>query len=356
MAGPQIIPVILSGGSGTRLWPLSQPEKPKQLHALTGPSTMLQMTAERVADPERFSAPIVVASARHIDEIEAQLQAIGRPARLSIFEPVGRNTAAAIALAALEAAPSALLLVMPSDHLIGRPERFLAAIDAAAPLAEQGFLVTFGVTPERPETGYGYIRRGLPLGEGAFTVDRFVEKPDIATAAHYVAEGVYDWNAGIFLFRADHLLAGLQAHASDILSQVRRALGSAQRPAGRVSPDPDVFCEVRSQSIDHALMEVHDRVAVVPVQMDWSDIGSWDALYEIGIKDAAGNQVQGDPLLIDSRNCLAHTDGRKLVMVGVHDLIVVATADAILIMPRGDSQRVKEAVEQLASSPSQPRP
>ncbi len=347
MAAAQIIPVILSGGSGTRLWPLSRPERPKQLHALTGDTTMLQMTAARVTDAQLFAPPVVVASARHVEEIEAQLEAVGARPQLSILEPVGRNTAAAIALAAQEAPASALLLVMPSDHVIGRPDRFLAAIQAAVPLARQRHLITFGIAPERPETGYGYIKRGGPLAEGVYAVDRFVEKPDAATAARYIAEGDYDWNGGIFLFEAATLLAGLEAHAPDILAQVRRSVEAANRQPARVTPDPNLFAAVRSQSIDHALMEVHDRVAVAPVQMDWSDVGSWDALHEVGEKDATGNRVSGDALLLDTRDCLVHSEGPLLVTIGVQDLIVVASGDAVLIMPRGDSQRVKEAVERL---------
>jgi mannose-1-phosphate guanylyltransferase len=350
MAAAQIIPVILSGGSGTRLWPLSRPEKPKQLHALTGTSTMLQMTAARVTDPQLFAPPIVVASGRHVAEIEAQLEEIGSRPALSILEPVGRNTAAAIALAALEAPASALLLVMPSDHVIGLPDRFLAAVRAAMPAAREGHLLTFGIAPERPETGYGYIKRGAALAEGVFAVDRFVEKPDALTAAAYLADGGYDWNGGIFLFEAGTLLAGLEAHAPGILAQVRRSLDAATRELARVTPDPILFGAVRSQSIDHALMEVHDRVAVVPVQMDWSDVGSWDALHEMGAKDDAGNRASGDTLMIDTRNCLLHTEGPLLVTVGVDDLIVVASGNAVLVMPRGDSQRVKEAVERLAAT------
>jgi mannose-1-phosphate guanylyltransferase/mannose-1-phosphate guanylyltransferase/mannose-6-phosphate isomerase len=347
MAGPQIIPVILSGGSGTRLWPLSRPEKPKQLHVLTGPATMLQMTAARVADPQRFGPPLVVASERHIDEIEAQLGAIGVRPFQSILEPVGRNTAAAIALAALEAEPSTLLLVIPSDHVIGLPENFLAAVDLAVPFAEQGHLVTFGITPEGPETGYGYIKRGPSLATGVFEVERFVEKPDLSTARHYIDQGGYDWNAGIFLFAAGAVVAGLARHAPDILDQVRCALDEARRQSARVYPDMELFAAVRSQSIDHALMEVHEQVAVVPVRMDWSDLGSWDALYAAGAKDDDGNHLAGEALQIDSRNCLLHSDGPQLVTVGVQDLIVVAAGGKLLVMPRGESQRVRDAVERL---------
>jgi mannose-1-phosphate guanylyltransferase/mannose-1-phosphate guanylyltransferase/mannose-6-phosphate isomerase len=308
---------------------------------------MLQMTAQRVADPTLFDAPMVVASERHADEIDAQLAAVGIQARLTLLEPMGRNTAAAIALAALEADPAALLLVMPSDHVIGRPDRFLAAVEAAAAYAEQGYLLTFGITPDGPETGYGYIKSGAVLGGEVCAVDRFVEKPDRQTATRFLDEGGYHWNGGIFLLRADAVLAGLERHAPGILSAVRASLTCALRSSSRVRPDPARFAEVRSQSIDHALMEVHDRVAVVPVAMDWSDVGSWDALYEIGGKDEAGNAVSGSALLQDTRNCLIHTDGPMVVALGVSDLVVVATGDAILVLPRGDSQRVKEAVDLL---------
>jgi len=349
-----IVPVILSGGAGTRLWPLSTPARPKQFHALTGSLTMLQMTAARAADAERFAAPIVVASGAHADEVERQLAEVGaRPGTL-VLEPVGRNTAAAIALAALAAEADDLLLVMPSDHVIGRADRFQAAVDAAAVHAAQGWLMTFGIAPDRPETGYGYIKRGDTLGEAAWAVERFVEKPDLATATAYVAAGSYAWNGGIFLFRAGDLLAGLDRHAPDILADVRSAFGSAAREGGRIAPGPEAFAAVRSQSIDHALMEVHDRVGVVPVEMDWSDVGSWDALYDVGDKDAAGNSLSGDVHTLDTASCLVHSSGPKVVTVGVSDLIVVATGDTLLVLPRGQSQRVKDAVEALkrAGEPS----
>jgi mannose-1-phosphate guanylyltransferase/mannose-1-phosphate guanylyltransferase/mannose-6-phosphate isomerase len=347
----RITPVILSGGAGTRLWPLSTPASPKQFHALAGPATMLQMTAQRVADPGRFTAPIIVAGAGHRDEIAAQLAAVGTQPRLTILEPCGRNTAAALALAALESAPEALLLVMPSDHVIGRPERFLAAVAAAIPHAEQGYLVTFGITPTRPETGYGYIERGTELGGGACAVNRFVEKPDAQRAADYVAGGKHDWNGGIFLLRAGDLVAGLDLHAPDILAAVRASLGSARREGDCLYPDPGLFAAVRSQSIDYALFEPHERVAVVPVDMDWSDLGSWDALYELAAKDAAANALAGPVTARDTSGCLLHSSGPRIVTVGVEDLIVVATADAVLVLRRGQSQRVREAVDALRESP-----
>jgi mannose-1-phosphate guanylyltransferase/mannose-1-phosphate guanylyltransferase/mannose-6-phosphate isomerase len=354
MTQPLITPVILSGGAGTRLWPLSLPERPKQLHALSGTSTMLQMTAARVRDSALFTAPVVIASTRHAEPIAAQLAAISVEPLATILEPVGRNTAAAVALAALEGDPDALLLIMPSDHVIGRPDRFLAAVAAGAVQAEQGYLVTFGITPTRAETGYGYILRGAPLGAGAWAVDRFVEKPDRERAEQYLAGGQHDWNGGIFLFRARDMLAGLEVHAPDILAAVRAALAKGRRDLGAVQPDAASFAAVRSQSIDHALLERHERVAVVPVDMDWSDVGSWDALHDIAAKDADGNSRSGEVLAQDSRNCLFHSTGPRIVAAGLEDLIVVATADAVLILPRGQSQRVKELVDRVAPPPARP--
>jgi len=338
-AGALIVPVILSGGAGTRLWPLSTPDQPKQFHALSGTETMLRLTAARVADRSRFAAPIVVASAAHADAVEAQLDDIGA----LMLEPLGRNTAPAVALAALSAQPDDLLLVMPSDHVIADPDAFQAAIDRAAGAAAQGWLMTFGIAPDRPETGYGYIKRGAALGDGAFAVDRFVEKPDAATATAYLAAGGHDWNGGIFLFRAADLLAGLEAHAPDILAATRQALAAGQNEGRRITPDPTLFAAVRAQSVDHALMEKHDRVGVVPVAMGWSDLGSWDALHALGDKDAAGNAVSGPARLIDTSGTLIHSTGPRVVTVGVSDLVVVATGDTVLILPRGESQRVREA-------------
>jgi mannose-1-phosphate guanylyltransferase/mannose-1-phosphate guanylyltransferase/mannose-6-phosphate isomerase len=343
----RIIPVILSGGSGTRLWPLSRVGRPKQLIALAGEKTLLQQTALRVSDPALFEAPLLVASDEHVDAIEAQLGAIGcAPAGL-ILEPEPRNTAPAIALAALSAGPGAILLVLPSDHVVADPEAFRAAIEAALPLARGGMLVTFGIEPDRPETGYGYIRQGAEIGPSLFRAERFVEKPDLATAQCYLAEGGYLWNAGIFLMGAEAYLDALEAHAPEVLVGARSAIAAQRAEGNRIWPDARGFGRATAVSIDRAVMEKSAEVAIVPVAMGWSDVGSWEALHAIGDKDGAGNVLSGDVVAIDSRDCLIRSDGPVIVTLGAEDLIVVATERAVLIAPRGESQRVREAVEAL---------
>ncbi|MFT3978495.1 MAG: mannose-1-phosphate guanylyltransferase/mannose-6-phosphate isomerase [Sphingomonas bacterium] len=343
----QIIPVILSGGAGTRLWPKSRPEMPKQMLALTAEHTMLQLTAARVRDA-RFSAPIVVASTGHAGLVEQQLGAIGVPPRALILEPMGRNTAPAIALAALAAEePGALLLVMPSDHVIADVPAFHAAIGQALPLAEEGWLITFGITPDAPETGYGYIRAGEEVAPGVHRVDRFVEKPPLETAKAMLAEGGHVWNGGIFLFRADAYLDALRAYEPEMLDAVERAVTRARREGARVMPDADAFAAARAESIDYAVMERASRVAVVSVTMGWNDVGSWDALHAISMRDDDGNVFQGDVTALESTGCLVNSDRARVALLGVHDLIVVASGDDILILPRGRSQEVKALLEKM---------
>jgi len=344
----RIIPVILSGGSGTRLWPVSRSSRPKQFQALAGARTLIQQTALRVAEVAHFAAPIVVGNAARAALIEAQLAEIGVAPETLILEPVGRNTALAIALAALAAGGGeALLLVLPSDHAIGDNAAFHAAIRAGAPTAAEGSLVTFGISPDRPETGYGYIERGDEIAPGVHAVRRFVEKPDRATAEGFLAGGGHDWNAGIFLFRADALLASLEAHAPDIARAARAAFAGARRDGARLHPDADAFAAAPSRSIDHAVMEHEALVAVVPVTMGWSDVGGWDALYELGAKDEAGNVVAGEVEADGSRNCLIRSDGPLVVARGAENLIIVATGDAVLILPRGEGQQMREIVAAL---------
>ena len=343
----RITPVILSGGSGTRLWPLSRSERPKQLLALTHVETMLQLTVARASGSERFAAPTVVASAAHADEIETQLAAAGIDVGALILEPAARNTGPAIALAAFAAEPEAILLVMPSDHVIADVPAFHAAIERAVPLVEAGWLVTFGIAPSAAETGYGYIRRGEEIAPGVQRVERFVEKPDRVTAQSYLDDGMHSWNGGIFLFTAASYIAALEEHAPGMATAAHEAIDKATRDGARLHPDSQSFGRSPNDSIDYAVMEKAERVAVVPVDMGWSDVGSWDALHELAIKDLDGNAHHGEVLAIDTTNCLIRSEGPLVVAVGVKDVIVIATHDAVLVLPRGDSQQIKRAIEAL---------
>jgi mannose-1-phosphate guanylyltransferase/mannose-1-phosphate guanylyltransferase/mannose-6-phosphate isomerase len=322
MTSSPIRPVILSGGAGTRLWPLSRAGRPKQFLALAGEESLLKATARRAAG---WGAPIVVAAREQALAVRGEVP----DARL-VLEPCARGTAAAVALAALEANAGDLLLVMPSDHHIEDEDAFRAAVATARPLAADGWLVTFGITPDRPETGYGYIKRGEELAEGAFRAARFAEKPDRATAQAWVAEGGWDWNAGIFLFAREALLDALRRHAPAVLTAVEGDFESAP-----------------SASIDTAVMEKAGKVAVVPATMGWTDIGSWEALHALGPVDGDGNLLTGDVVAPDSRNCLVRSDGPVVVALGVEDLVIVATERAVLVVPKGETQRVREAIEAL---------
>jgi mannose-1-phosphate guanylyltransferase len=345
---PHILPVILSGGAGTRLWPLSRPEMPKQLLALTADKSMMQLAVERTHGRAGFSSPLIVANARHANMIEEQLAEVGENNAKLILEPVGRNTAPAIALAALAAQdPATPLLVMPSDHVITDVPAFHAAIASALPLVRDRWLVTFGITPSHPETGYGYIKMGELLTDNAHCVDRFVEKPDATTAEGMLAEGDYVWNAGIFLFRADAYLAALAIHDAAIFEAASHSMEAVIEQGRCIIPESALFAACPADSIDYAVMEKAERVAVVPVDMGWSDVGSWDALHALKHRDEAGNACQGDVIAIDTRNCLVHSDGPRIAMVDVDDLIVVATGNDILIMPRGRSQDVRKVTEAL---------
>jgi mannose-1-phosphate guanylyltransferase len=342
-----IIPVILSGGSGTRLWPMSTPEMPKQMLALTAEQTMLQLTARR-ATGERFSAPIVVANARHADMIEHQLGAVEASAQALILEPMGRNTAPAIALAAIAAGGgSDPLLVMPSDHVIADVTAFHAAIHAAMPLVAEGWLVTFGIDPHEPETGYGWIHVGEEISGGVHRVANFVEKPPLDKAEAMLAAGDHVWNGGIFLFRADIYLGALSVHAPDMLVACQQSMTRAQHEGSRIYPEAEAFAASPADSIDYAVMEKADRVAVVPVTMGWSDVGSWDALHAISECDDAGNAHQGEVIAIETVNCLIRTDGIRIATVGIEDLIVIASGNDVLILPRGRSQEVKKLIDAM---------
>jgi mannose-1-phosphate guanylyltransferase len=333
----KITPVILSGGAGTRLWPMSREDRPKQFLPLTADQTMFELTLARVADPARYDPPIIVSGAGHAALVDTQL---GHPAAAIILEPCARNTAPAIALAAL-AAPDAILLIMPSDHVIADVPAFEAAIAAALPLMREGWFVTFGIAPTGPETGYGYIAVGEALGDGVHKVARFVEKPDRANAEAMIAGGDHVWNGGIFLFRADMYLGALAVHAPDMLAAAQAAMAGAVRAGSQIRPNAEAFAACPSDSIDYAVMEKSDRVAVVPVSMGWSDIGSWDALHDFGQKDESGNVIGGDAIALDTTNTLIRSDGIRISVSGVSDLIIIASGNDLMILPRGGSQAAK---------------
>lgn len=346
-----IWPVILSGGVGSRLWPLSRAESPKQLLPLAGEQPMIVETALRTAGIEGFEAPLIVTGAAQAAQIEQLLAAAGIASGLSFVEPAGRNTAPAIALPAAWLEQSgrgeALLLVMPSDHVIAEVAAFRAAVERAAPFARAGWLVTFGIAPDAPETGYGYIEMGPELAKGVREVARFVEKPARALAEAYLAHGGYAWNGGIFLMRADRYLEELRQYAPPIANAVQHAVAHAERTGARLVPEAGAWAACPSDSIDYAVMEKAERVAVVPVSMGWSDIGSWDALHAVAEPDTDGNAIRGDVIALDSANCLLRSEGPLIAAVGVEGLTVVATRDAVLILPRGRTQEVKRIVDEL---------
>ncbi len=339
-------PVLLSGGSGTRLWPLSREAYPKQFLPLASDDTMLQATWKRVA-AIADAAPIVVAGEDHRFLVAEQLRQIGAPTPAIMLEPLGRNTAPAIAAAALQALAGGddpLLLVLPSDHVVRDGEAFRAAVRQAMPAAEAGALVTFGIVPDAPETGFGYIQ--AEAGDGVRKVLRFVEKPDAATAQRYLDEGGYYWNSGMFLLRASRYLDELQRFRPDIVAAVRAAFDAAARDGDFIRLDKAAFAACPSDSIDYAVMEKTDTASVLPVDIGWNDVGSWSALWEVSEQDADGNAHHGDVVSIDSRNSYAYA--RRLVaLVGVDDLVVVETDDAVLVARKDRVQQVKDVVARL---------
>ena len=349
-----LIPLILSGGSGTRLWPVSRKNLPKQFLALAGKDTLFQQTIARTRQLPGLGAPIVVASEDHRFLAADQLLEAGIDDATIVLEPLARNTAPAIALGALQALQrdaDAMLLVLPADHLIGDTAAFVEAVKQALPLATQDWLVTFGIRPDRAETGFGYIRRAEALDGHGYRVEQFVEKPDLATAESYLVDGDYDWNSGMFLFKASRYLDELAELAPAMLAAVREAHARASADLDFVRIDRDAFARVPDNSIDYAVMERTRHAAVVPVSCAWSDIGSWSALWLTGDKDAQGNLCEGDTMMVDTHNSLLRSHDRHLIAtVGVDDLIVVTTPDATLVAHRDAAQDVKKIVEQLKAA------
>lgn len=359
-----IQPVILSGGSGTRLWPLSRERHPKQLLPLFGKWTMLQATALRLDDPERQAGivdapPIVVSNEEYRFIVAEQLRGAGKPTQALILEPVGRNTAPALTLAALyvlalEADP--VLVVMPADHVIRDEGAFRAAVKTAARLAERGLLVTFGITPTAPETGYGYIRRGPAIEGGpddAYVLAAFVEKPDAAKAREYVACGEYLWNSGIFVVKASAWIAEIERFRPDIAAACRAAFAGMHRDEDFVRLDRAAFVACPADSIDYAVMERISaaagdcRAAVVPLSAGWSDVGAWDALWSVETRDDDGNVTRGDVMLHDTRDTLVVSGHRLVACLGLKDMVVVETPDAVMVAAKDHTQAVKEIVQRL---------
>jgi mannose-1-phosphate guanylyltransferase/mannose-6-phosphate isomerase len=352
-----LIPLILSGGSGTRLWPLSRELYPKQLLPLVGERTMLQETVARVIGLPDLATPIVVCNESHRFMVAEQLREHGTPAQAIILEPVGRNTAPAVAVAALVALDRTrkskggnesdpILLVLPADHVLRDVKAFQAAVTTGRAAAEAGKLVTFGVVPDRAETGYGYIRRAQ--GDGpAYAVQEFVEKPDAATAQQYVESGDYYWNSGMFMFRARVYLAELKKHAPAMLSACEDAVAAASKDLDFTRLPAAEFGACPGDSIDYAVMEKTDSAVVVPLDAGWSDVGSWSALQDALPRDARGNVTTGDVLTEDSQGCYLHSTSRLIGTVGLKDHVVVETKDAVLVAPRDRVQDVKALVTQL---------
>ncbi|CAI0732570.1 mannose-1-phosphate guanylyltransferase/mannose-6-phosphate isomerase [Serratia fonticola] len=345
-----LLPVIMAGGTGSRLWPMSRELHPKQFLRLHSIHSMLQETLKRL-DGVGVSEPVVICNEDHRFMVAEQLRQIDMLSHNIILEPVGRNTAPAIALAALNAIAQGndpIMLVLAADHIINDVEAFHRAIDLALPHAAAKSLVTFGIVPTGPETGYGYIQRGeCKNGSVAAPVQRFVEKPDSETAQSYIETGEYYWNSGMFMFRAKRYLEELEKFRPDILAACRDALANTECDRNFINVDRDAFSACPDDSVDYAVMEkTHDAV-VIPLDAGWSDVGSWSALWEVSKKDAAGNALTGDTFLYDSHDCYINTDEKLVAAVGVENLVIVNTKDAVLVVDRSKVQDVKKIVEHL---------
>ncbi len=333
-----IVPVIMAGGSGTRLWPLSRAAHPKQFLRLHGEDTMLQATVKRLSGLD-IQSSITICNEEHRFFVAEQLREIDKLGSI-ILEPVGRNTAPAIALAALTVKDDPLLLVLAADHVIQDEAAFNAAVMRAIPLAEAGKLVTFGIVPSEPDTGYGYIKRGNDLGEG-FTVDEFVEKPSLEVAQGYISSGEYYWNSGMFLFRASSYIEELNKFRPDILEQCKASVMDVKADLDFLRINKETFESCPAESIDYAVMEKTSQAVVVSMDAGWSDIGSWSSLWDISEKDGDGNSTHGDVILHNTHNSYVKTDERLVAAIGVNDLVIVSTKDALMVAHKDSVQDVK---------------
>jgi mannose-1-phosphate guanylyltransferase/mannose-6-phosphate isomerase len=373
MTDMKIKPVVLSGGSGSRLWPLSRAKYPKQFLELVGGKSLFTQTLERVSGDYGFKAPLVIANEHHRFIVNDQANQIGASLDAVILEPVGRNTAPAVAVAALHAAnedPNALLLFLPSDHIILDTPGFHKAVKKAAVAAEAGYLTCFGMKPTRAETGYGYIAEGVPIGdaEGAFQIQAFKEKPDLVTAEGYLKSGGFSWNSGMFMFRADIILSEMENHAPAMLKAAKQALESARADLNFLRMARDAFGAVPADSIDYAIMEKTTRAAVVPSEFGWSDLGSFSALADAVLVAAAGegnrpedegtyaavrtfdqggNAVRGDVIALETSGSYIHSDGRLVATLGVEDLIIISNDDCVMVAPKKRDQDVKKLVDAI---------
>ncbi len=342
-----MIPVILSGGSGTRLWPLSREQYPKQFLPLVSKYTMLQETLLRLDGIKDLDAPIIVCNETHRFIVAEQFQQIGRKPAAIILEPAPKNTAPALTIAALSAKPDEMLLVLPADHIIRNLPNFYRAITHAKQLVEQNFLVTFGIIPTEPETGYGYIKSS---SKKTYRVESFVEKPNLETAKNYVKSGDYFWNSGMFAFKAGVFLQELAKFAPEILETCRQSLEKAKIDLDFTRLDKDAFLQCPSDSVDYAVMEKTDKAVVIPIDVGWNDVGSWSALWAVSKKDENNNATRGDVLLVDTYNSFAYSENKLVTLVGVKDLIVIDSDDALMVTHKDKAQEVKAIVDKLKQS------